>query len=234
MKTKLILGMVLVCSFQSAFAGGKSVEVFRKALTDEVARRNQTHAVEKKTTTDKISLTANELSKISGASQVELKAAMQKKNISFKDATGQTKEISILEIGSTISSADQVLRSIDRTTLDADGKARLKILSDDGGKGLQIMADFISLANKTSDAGVATEMSKMEVAVLNQQISLIPDMLNKMDAAEMQSHLAIMDAAVKKRVRPEIPGDQALAAVLKENKTAEEYKQKLNEILNCN
>jgi len=228
MKKNLIMGMVVAMSFQMAFAApARNAEAVRKAVNEEIVRGKQAVAG-KAVDAAQSGKTAKELSRISGASEVELSASLRR-NITVKETEGD-KVVSLLEIGRSTADADTALRTKDLTGLDAGGKAHLEVLQE----AVKVSSDFLSLANiDITAAGKLTEQQQLELAAFNKQLSLIPDMLTKMDTADVKAHITAMKKAVEKRTNPKITGDAAFAAALKEGKSNEDYLAKLNELTNC-
>lgn len=228
MNTKVILGMMVAISFQMAFAAtARNVEGIRKVVREEIGRSkngstgNTVDAVES-------GKTAEYLARMSGASEVELRPALQR-TITVKEVDGN-KTISLNEVGTMLKVADEGFRKIDRTSLDASGKAHLEILEE----GLKVIPMFLSLANRTSEMGAKlSTQQQTEVDAFFKQISLTEDMLTKMDTADAKAHIEVMKKAIAKRTSPKVAGDQAFAAALKEGKSQEDYIAKLQELLNC-
>lgn len=225
----MILGMLVVCSFQMAFAAtARDAMIVRDTISKELARARSSgeNKVADSATLSKVS---NTLSRISGSNrEVELRSALGR-TIQVKEATG-TRSVSLLDLANLLVSADQSLRTQNLSGLDAAGKAHLDATQN----AIKVSSEFLALANRTSEtSAVLTDVQKLEVAAFNKQISLIEEMITKMDTADLKAHTEVMKKAIAKKINPNMNGDQALAAALKEGKTQEDYIQKLNELMNC-
>jgi hypothetical protein len=226
MKKQIIVSLALICGFQMSLAAPvRNVESVRRAVVEEMARvKSETRVNDQM----QISRSSDTLSRISGASSVELKAALARK-IKIKEVDGE-REVSLLEIGNLLSAADQSIRTKDLTNLDAAGRAHLEATQE----AIKVSSEFLSLANRTTEmTGVMSDQQKLEVAAFNKQVSLIPEMITKMDTSDLKAHTDAMKKAIAKRTGPSINGDQAFALALKEGKSQEDYIQKLNELTSC-
>lgn len=227
MKKNLMMGMVVAMSFQMAFAAPRNAETVRRTVIEEVKRATETTAG-KAVDAASAGKTASLLSRIAGASERELQSALQRK-IVVKEVEGE-KTVSLLELGNKLAAADNAIRTKDLSGLDAAGKAHMETTVE----AIKVSSEFLSLANKTSDmGGKLTEQQRLEVAAFNKQVSLIEDMITKMDTADLKTHIEVMKKAIAKRTNPNIAGDQAFAAAIKEGKSQEDYLTRLSELTNC-
>lgn len=219
MKTKLVIGMALICSFQIAFAAATArPEVVRKAIETEVARAKAAGEIKASDATHDAKL-GSTLARIAGTSEGELRSALSR-TIQVQETNG-SKNVSLREIGSLLVKADEVSRT--QGSPPAMERA------------IKISSAFLSLANRDprNSGVVMTEQQKLELAAFNKQLSLIPEILTKMDAADMDAHIKVMEKAVEKRATPTMNGEQAFAVALKEGRSQEDYLQKLNELTGC-
>lgn len=219
MKKKLVLGMVLMCGFQMAYAAPTArPEAVRKAIETEVARAKAAGEI-RATDASHDARLGNTLARISGSAEGELRAALSR-TIEVKEATG-SRNVPLREIGNLLAKADEVSR--------AQGNPPAME------RAIKVSSAFLALANRDpKNSGlVMTEQQKLELDAFNKQLSLIPEIITKMDPADMEAHIKVMEKAIEKRVTPNMNGDQAFASALKEGKTQEEYKQKLTDLTGC-
>jgi hypothetical protein len=230
MKNQIILGMALALTANFAFAAGpvrSAVEV-KNQMTEESKRskdRNSIDVLRGTVDSQIVFKAANEVSKIGGADQTELKIALAK-SVKVQSVEGE-KTLSLMDVGQKLLMAEQTMKKLNRNDLTADGKLHLEAMENM----VKASSEFLSLANKMSDG--ATEQSKLEIAAFNKQLLIIAEQLTTMDTGDLKAHTAKMKAAVAARTSPGITGDQAFAASLKQGKTATEYAQLLKDILGC-
>lgn len=136
-------------------------------------------------------------------------------------------EVNLLHLAQALRDAQTVTKSLNRNELDAEAKK----LVEQKDRALEIVPKFLALASNISRAD--SPAKQKEIDVFTKQISLVNEMVSKMDTAELKSHLDVMELAVENRLRnPELEGDQAYSQALKA-KFGDKYAQKVEEILGC-
>lgn len=155
----------------------------------------------------------------------DMNAALNK-TLKFTEA-GREVEIKLAKVAQAIKDARSATASINKNELDADAKR----LFEQKERALEIMPKFLALASVMTKN--ATGSGQKEVDAFVKQMSLLQEGLMTMDAAELRSHLDVMEIAIENKLRnPELEGDQAYAQALKA-KFGDKYATKLEEILGC-
>jgi hypothetical protein len=151
------------------------------------------------------------------------------RRIVVQEATGD-RTVALLTLGQLLVSADQALRSENPGSLNAAGKAHMVATQE----AIKVASEFLALAARTSDtAGIMTTQQRSEVAAFYKELSLIEEMLFRMDTGDLRSHVEIMKQAIAQKTSEKMNGDQAFAAVLKTGRSQQEYLLKLAELTNC-
>lgn len=236
MKKKFILGMVAVSmvmgSFSGAMAATRRVEVqdAMKRAVEASARAGSVAGVREAgvrsdTITDLASLLDG-----NNRSQAELRTALDKViEISTPDGA---RTIELLSVGKSVKAADLQIKDLDRSRLDNEGKSYLETLE----KAVDVSAQFLALKSASSDLiapAARTADQQLEIDAFNRQVSLITEIVGgKMDKAEMESHVAVMQAAVQAKTSPRVTGEQAFKVAM-EAKYGAKAKEKMNELKNC-
>lgn len=237
MKKQFVMGMMLSLTLSApmAFAAGaKGAEAIRSEIS-----KNDKRALEKDAISalkglvrdaEVLDRSSTILSKIAGgADSTELKSSLSRK-IKVATVDGE-KQVAVLDVAKSIMKADQTTKEINRNDLTAEGKSHLELVEE----AVKVSSEFLTLANRTSDMSASTnELAKQASQALNKQIALIPEMLTKMDTADLKGHVEVMKKAIQSRTSPSMNGDQAYLAALKtEGMSAEKLKEKLEEIIGC-
>lgn len=172
---------------------------------------------------------ADKLTSIARIADLNEMTAAAGKKIKVKEADGKEVEMNMMDIMRKTLMVEQSIKSINRNELDAEARAHLEKVE----QALEVSAQFLAMANKTSDVSTnINALTQKQVDAFNKQLSLIPELLTRMDTRELESHVEIMRAAIGERVSPNIKGDQAYANALKK-KYGEKAEAKLDEILGC-
>lgn len=236
MKKNMLLGMAAVmaltmASVQPVMAAGKPVEVYRERMERTEIGKGQIRMVNDQSPTTARKSLADGLEKISkDAASNELVTALGRTidlGTNTLNATASAK-ITLESVGRTIAKKSEQLSEVNRNNLDAATKLHHETLE----KAVKVSAGFLSLAAKTSrvdsklDATTARRTEAFE-----KQLALIPEIL-KMNTADMQAHIKVMEKAIEMKVSPETRGDVAYENALKEL-YGQNFAKKLAELLGC-
>lgn len=236
MKKQLVLGMVAVSlvmgNFSTAFAATRRVDV-QKNLENGVKKGLEVGGipgVREAGTRSEIIADVASLLDGNGRSQAELRQAMDR-SITITTPDGP-RNIDLLDVGKSIKAAETQIKNLDRSKLDKDGKD----YADTIDKAVDVSAQFLALSSASAtvrDAAVRTPDQQLEIDAYNRQVSLITDLISgKMDKAEVESHLAVMEAAVQAKTSPRVTGEQAFKVAM-ETKYGAKAKEKMTELKNC-
>lgn len=236
MKKQLILGMVAVSmvmgSFSSAMAATRRVEVqdaMKKAVESGARVGGVAGVREAGVRSDTITDLASLLDG-NNRSQAELRSALDK-TIQITTPDG-ARTIDLLTVGKSVKAADLQIKNLDRNRLDNEGKTYLETLE----KAVDVSAQFLALKSASSDIvapAARTADQQLEIDAFNRQVSLITDIVSgKMDKAEVESHISVMQAAVQAKTSPRVTGEQAFKVAM-ETKYGAKAKEKMTELKNC-
>lgn len=245
MKKQLLLGMVLtaVMVAQQSYAGPvRTVEAFRaelgKAKNVKVSELDVNKGVETAQHRNKLAELLSGILK--GSMALSISGVIKRKPVELKGKVAgveQVIKVDLAEVAKDIAHADQVLKSTNKNDLDAAGKLHFETME----KAVESGTKMLAMAEKTSDmrdidsrgdlTAAQKDILKQETAAFMQEISLISQAL-KMDTAELQTFVELWNKVAAKR-GPNVLGDQAYAAVMKEGRNDKAYREKLEEILGC-
>lgn len=231
MNKVFLIGMATVVAFQMSVAQAAGVvhvaDVKSKMETDmkDANKRGAIRGLDESSAIAQLNSVAKNLKDVSKTDYTsEWRLALAK-----RIKTSDLGEINVMDIARKILKTRQSLDEIQAADLDAAGKAQYDTLKN----AVDVSAQFLSLASTSSDINLHLDaQSQKEIDAFNKQLSLIPEMLTKMDTKELQSHLDIMTSAIASRNSPEMTGDKAYAAALK-TKYGSGFDKKLEEILGC-
>lgn len=245
MKKQLLLGMVMLvmAAGQQSFAAPiRSMEALRteikKSKEVELKDLDLARGVEAVQMKNKL---AEALSALTGGqSSVAISNVLKRGSAKIEGKVAGVKqiiEVDFVRTGKDIAHAEQVLKTVNRNELDAAGKIHMELLE----RAVKSATKMLAAAEKTSDmrdidshtdlTAAQKETLKQETAAFAQEVSLISEAL-KMDTADLQTFVEVWEKVAAKR-GPGVNGDQAYAAVQKEGRTEQAYREKLEEVLGC-
>lgn len=237
MKKNMVFGMaammaLTMASVQPVFAAaGKPVEAYRQRMERTEIGKGQIKSVNDQSAATARQSVAKALEGISkdAASNEILSAVSRTLDLGsnkFNETAGS--KVTIESVARTIAKKAEQLKEENRNNMDAATKIQHEMTE----RAVKASAAFIGLAAKTSrvdstlDAATTRRLEAFE-----KQIALIPEIL-KMNAADMETHVKVMEKAIEMKISPETRGDVAF-----ENAVKEIYKgnaaKKLAELLGC-
>lgn len=242
MKKTLLIGVATILtltSFEAAFAAGS-----RNVVTERVERE----ANGKKKLSDLVEIKGMQTKQIheAVASKLEALVATREGAVdrnALADAMGRTlkvkvagevKDVTVLSVARTILEVEAITKAIredvNRGTAKLSKEAEADLALKE--RGLKESVRALSLLAKTSEVStVLSAETQLNIRVLHKQLSLIPEVLTKMNKEEATSHIEILQLAADAKISRDTKGDDAMNVAFqkKHGKEAEARKKKVDD-----
>ncbi|MCE3009603.1 MAG: hypothetical protein LW875_03200 [Proteobacteria bacterium] len=234
MKKQLILGMATVLaltSFEVASAATRAAEVrtkLEREMRDALSKGSITGLNENSAAKARESA-ADKLVGVARIADANEMTSALGKTIKVKEADGREVSTSVMDIARKLLRTEQALNNLNQNEMGPEARAHVKLVET----ALQLGAQMIGSLSKTSDVVANLDaQSKLQVEAFYKQVSLLPEMVTKMDSKELKSHIEIMEATMAQKTGPNVKGDVAFAAAMRA-KYGAKANDKMNELLGC-